>query len=164
VGIQPGNITVTARCPNPYTHRDVLGHAAEIEKELKAATDLLSDMHHSQKSDMSSHYHLNLPSNVNVENVEPDRDQKGRPFYVYHNISFQLEDERIMELIMGVNLYADRYLFLRELMQNAVDSCRYRTSIHLKNNCLGDYVPHVTIRLIRCCEGEYIEVDDNGWA
>jgi molecular chaperone HtpG len=162
VGIQPGNITVTARCPNPYTHHDVLGHAAEIEKELKAAANLLADMHHSQKSDMSSHYQLNLPSNVNVENVEPGRDQKGIPIYMYHNISFQLEDERIMELIMGVNLYADRYLFLRELMQNAVDSCRYRTAIYLKNKCLGDYVPHVTIRLIRRCEGEYIEVGDNG--
>jgi hypothetical protein len=40
--------------------------------------------------------------------------------------SFRLDERRIRELLMGIQLYKDRDLAVRELYQNALDACRYR--------------------------------------
>ncbi|KOX27197.1 MULTISPECIES: ATP-binding protein [unclassified Streptomyces] len=40
--------------------------------------------------------------------------------------SFRLDERRVRELLMGVQLYKDRDLAVRELYQNALDACRYR--------------------------------------
>lgn len=39
---------------------------------------------------------------------------------------FRLDERRVRELLMGVQLYKDRDLAVRELYQNALDACRYR--------------------------------------
>ncbi|MFJ9797045.1 ATP-binding protein [Streptomyces sp. NPDC101145] len=40
--------------------------------------------------------------------------------------SFRLDERRVRDLLMGVQLYKDRDLAIRELYQNALDACRYR--------------------------------------
>lgn len=40
--------------------------------------------------------------------------------------SFRLDERRIRDLLLGVQLYKDRDLAVRELYQNALDACRYR--------------------------------------
>ncbi|MFI6103401.1 ATP-binding protein [Streptomyces sp. NPDC051310] len=40
--------------------------------------------------------------------------------------SFRLDERRVRELLMGVQLYKDPDLAVRELYQNALDACRYR--------------------------------------
>ncbi|MFK0213693.1 ATP-binding protein [Streptomyces sp. NPDC090298] len=40
--------------------------------------------------------------------------------------AFRLDERRVRELLMGVQLYKDRDLAVRELYQNALDACRYR--------------------------------------
>ena len=42
------------------------------------------------------------------------------------HLRFELERERIMDLLMGEQLYGDPSFALRELYQNALDACRYR--------------------------------------
>ncbi|GGQ00750.1 wHTH domain-containing protein [Streptomyces roseolilacinus] len=39
---------------------------------------------------------------------------------------FRLDERRVRDLLMGVQLYKDRDLAIRELYQNALDACRYR--------------------------------------
>ncbi|MGW3233577.1 HD domain-containing protein [Kitasatospora sp. NPDC001095] len=39
---------------------------------------------------------------------------------------FRLDERRVRSLLMGVELYRDRDLAVRELYQNALDACRYR--------------------------------------
>jgi hypothetical protein len=39
---------------------------------------------------------------------------------------FRLDERRVRDLLMGVQLYKDRDLAVRELYQNALDACRYR--------------------------------------
>ncbi|WP_449343275.1 wHTH domain-containing protein [Streptomyces tamarix] len=40
--------------------------------------------------------------------------------------SFRLDERRVRDLLIGVQLYKDRDLAIRELYQNALDACRYR--------------------------------------
>lgn len=44
-------------------------------------------------------------------------------------LRFSLNQRRILDLLMGVNLYQDRFACLRELYQNALDACRCMLSI-----------------------------------
>ncbi|MFF0591998.1 hypothetical protein [Streptomyces antibioticus] len=41
---------------------------------------------------------------------------------------FTLHEDRVPELLMGEQLYGDRALAIRELYQNALDACRYRSA------------------------------------
>jgi len=47
-------------------------------------------------------------------------------------LSFSLDQRRILELLMGVQLYKDKYACLRELYQNSLDACK--CMIALANN------------------------------
>ncbi len=40
--------------------------------------------------------------------------------------AFRLDERRVRDLLMGIQLYKDRDLAIRELYQNALDACRYR--------------------------------------
>jgi len=162
VGIEPHNITVSAKCPDPYTHHEVLKHKASVQKELEACNNLILKMHHPQKQGMRGHYRLDLPSKVNDEAVEPQVDENGSPVYEYENLAFHLDNQRIMDLVMGISLYTERRLFLRELLQNPVDTCRHRAALHRANSGRGDYSPKITVRLMQADGGEIVEVEDNG--
>jgi len=46
--------------------------------------------------------------------------------YKYGDYRFTLEQDQILNLLMGENLYDDPYVFVRELVQNAIDTSRHR--------------------------------------
>jgi hypothetical protein len=55
--------------------------------------------------------------------------------YKFGNFKFTLDQEKILELLMGENLYDNRYVFVREVLQNAIDTSRYRVfHEHSKRN------------------------------
>lgn len=56
------------------------------------------------------------PSNVKI-NIFVD----GRP-YKSTNKKMQMSQERVMRLLQGTNIYGDRYVGIREMIQNAVDA------------------------------------------
>lgn len=62
-----------------------------------------------------------------------DRKDVKSKGYAYGNYRFTLEQEQIMDLLMGENLYSDKYAFIRELVQNAIDTTRLRV-IYEKSN------------------------------
>jgi hypothetical protein len=70
-------------------------------------------------------------------------------------ISFQLQDEQIMQLIMGERLYGDKTACIRELLQNAVDTCREAIE-----HRPGSYSPQITVT--EEDGGAVLRVDDNG--
>ncbi|MGW1678092.1 wHTH domain-containing protein [Saccharopolyspora sp. NPDC002376] len=61
-----------------------------------------------------------LPSRLSANEVVP----VGDVFTGW--AKFRLNERRIRDLLMGVQLYKDRDLAVRELYQNALDACRYR--------------------------------------
>ncbi|MFD9859430.1 HD domain-containing protein [Streptomyces alboflavus] len=61
-----------------------------------------------------------LPTSLSAEDVRPAAG-------VFDGwAGFRLDERRVRELLMGVQLYKDRDLAVRELYQNALDACRYR--------------------------------------
>ena len=65
-------------------------------------------------------YTLNLAEKVNRNAVLYDKEQ----FEPVRNLKFVLNQNKILELLMGVGLYKDKYLCLRELYQNSLDACK----------------------------------------
>jgi HD domain len=82
--------------------------------------------------------------------------------YLYEEFRFQLEYEQIMSLLMGTQLYRDERAFVRELLQNAIDACRYASAAAA---AVGRQGPPATIAIRRWTEApqrEIIEVADEG--
>ncbi|GHF54209.1 hypothetical protein GCM10018790_35100 [Kitasatospora xanthocidica] len=82
---------------------------------------------------------------------------------------FRLDERRVRSLLMGVELYRDRDLAIRELYQNALDACRYRrarTEYLDRTNTVGatfSYEGRIEFRQGVDENGRaYLECRDNG--
>lgn len=62
----------------------------------------------------------NLQDKVDRTNINNDEEA----FLPKRGLSFSLNQKRIIELLMGVGLYKDKFACLRELYQNSLDACR----------------------------------------
>ncbi|RGD58454.1 ATP-binding protein [Kitasatospora xanthocidica] len=81
---------------------------------------------------------------------------------------FRIDERRVRSLLMGVELYRDRDLAVRELYQNALDACRYRRA---RTEYLDRTKPRASYTYngrIAFCQGvdedgrAYLECQDNG--
>ncbi|MEU4117892.1 ATP-binding protein [Kitasatospora sp. NPDC028055] len=81
---------------------------------------------------------------------------------------FRLDERRVRSLLMGVELYRDRDLAVRELYQNALDACRYRrarTQFLDRTNPLATYTYEGRIEFRQGVDENgraYLECQDNG--
>ena len=94
---------------------------------------------------------LALPTAIDRRDIVSDG-------YKYGEFRFELERESVLELFVGARLYEDRYVFVRELIQNAFDAVRLREFIHGPN-------PHARVD-VTCWEDAsgflWLRVDDTG--
>jgi len=65
--------------------------------------------------------------------------------YIAGAFRFQLEYEDIVGLLMDKSLYPDRRLFIRELLQNAIDACRHKKALWEEKGRLGSYKPSIVV-------------------
>ncbi|MDA3964905.1 ATP-binding protein [Enterococcus thailandicus] len=65
-------------------------------------------------------YDMKLAEKVNRREVIHDEES----FIPVENLKFVLNQNKILDLLMSVGLYKDKYLCLRELYQNAMDACK----------------------------------------
>ncbi|GAB2999548.1 wHTH domain-containing protein [Saccharothrix stipae] len=80
---------------------------------------------------------------------------------------FRLDEHRIRDLLMGVQLYKDEELAIRELYQNALDACRYRAARteYLDRTGPAKYSYDGRIRFTQDVDEDgrhYLECADNG--
>jgi hypothetical protein len=103
-------------------------------------------------------YRLALESPITDEYIET----RG---YIYAEFAFTLEYQKIMELLMGYRLYGDERVYIRELIQNALDACRHAEAT-AEQSRRSDYNGRITVRAYRETSGgtvrEVLEVSDNG--
>ncbi|MFS7400200.1 hypothetical protein [Carnobacterium maltaromaticum] len=71
-------------------------------------------------SKISQKYDLKLADKVNRSEVLYDKNL----FVPVDNLKFVLNQNKILDLLMSVGLYKDKYLCLRELYQNSMDACK----------------------------------------
>ncbi|WP_435524375.1 ATP-binding protein [Chryseobacterium indoltheticum] len=68
-------------------------------------------------------------------------------------IKYTFDVEKVVDAFVGENLYNDRLTTLREVIQNAIDTCRYKKVLE------GDkYKPEVSVIIFE----EKIIIEDNG--
>jgi len=87
-----------------------------VEEEMRGCRMLLDSCDLKWRS-------LALPGSV-------DRSTITSIGYRYGEYRFSLDREAVLGLFMGDRLYSDSYVFIRELLQNAVDACRLHVYLH----------------------------------
>lgn len=155
--VRPGVIAFAAQCPDPVIEKAIRDFLDLIDIELRSARSILADFHHPMVEDLADRYYLDLPLEVDRTGVMPRRNEQGLPEYDFVDSGFRLDHDSVMDLLMGVKLYGHKKLFLRELLQNSVDACRYRMAAET----LPSYEPAIKIELILGQDNVLI-VSDNG--
>ncbi|WP_050025125.1 ATP-binding protein [Verrucomicrobium sp. BvORR034] len=110
---------VCNKCPSPRVEKAIHEFVGWINLELgHVATEQARGSRHyeSRKETLQ----LKLPEKAEVK----INAREGN--YEYLDVSFTLERDAVMELLMGEALYGDHNLALRELVQNALDALHLR--------------------------------------
>lgn len=100
----PGTIQVKLRCTHPEVHRALKHHESKLQKLLHQANGQVSPRF--------------LFSEIVFE-IDADG-------YTPLDMKFSVDSTAALQLFMGNRLYADKRVFLRELIQNAVDACNLK--------------------------------------
>jgi hypothetical protein len=141
-----------AECTHPAFYVAVMEFLDAIDTELRQCRELIV---RNAPRRVPEWYQLHLPPVVDRRVAMAD------PSYIAGAFRFQLEYDRIMQLLMDKSLYADPALFLRELLQNAVDACRMREA--LAREAGEAYEPRVDVwNFSRDEENPRIVFQDNG--
>lgn len=111
-GIANNEISFQAFCETPHHYFMLQDYIDWIDDELQN--------YHRLRRHWSDLYKNDLPEKVNRESIEYDSDI----FTPKIGMKFRLDQRKIIELLMGVGLYKDKYACLRELYQNSLDACK----------------------------------------
>ena len=131
---------------NAKIHRKYLAYVDELKAELERADELLNH------KDTEEKYRFRI--STKIDNCVATEGFK------YSDLRLNLDYSSITELLMGKNIYGDRKLGLRELIQNSLDACKLMQEIQDKT-CEDDaFAPQVTI-LISAQKG-YVKIKDTG--
>ncbi|MCH5194110.1 MAG: ATP-binding protein [Oscillospiraceae bacterium] len=81
--------------------------------------------------------------------------------YISGEYKLTIDQERVLELLVGRELYSDPAVFVRELIQNAIDAVRTRKQ--MDKNLPYKWTPQINIRTWVDYEGFYwFRIEDNG--
>lgn len=113
--IENGKISFRAYCETPEIYFKLHNYLDWIEVEIQNYYKLDRHWNASYKS-----FIPDLQDKIERTNITNDE----KAFLPKRGLSFSLNQKRIIELLMGVGLYKDKFASLRELYQNALDACR----------------------------------------
>jgi hypothetical protein len=113
-------IMFRGRCRDHIIHHAIFQFCAAIQNEIAATRSSFGAL----QEDIS--WPFQLPSTVKAEIHEEG--------YRYVPYRFELDDQRIYELLMGGAIYEDPRVAVRELIQNAVDACKLRDALTQLHN------------------------------
>lgn len=128
-------------------------HFDWVDDELHYYAAFVQAMEQEQQ-EQAARYRLGLPTNVIRSHVQPIG------FSPDNSLKFRLEQQKVIELLMGLRLYRDEFMCLRELYQNALDACRCMRAENFKHGLTGD-IP-IEFGLDEDCGGVYIYCKDEG--
>lgn len=129
-------------CEDELAHRALFNHIETVESELKSA--IIWSEHNASVFKVKSNI-----VNCNIQTYG----------YNIWQHSFQMDYLAISQLFMGEQLYGNKNIGLREIIQNSIDACLVRYEYESKNKIsIDDYRPIITI----LDDDEYIYIIDNG--
>lgn len=135
-----------AECTNIQVEQAISSYLEWTDQELSNSRKMVSYMEARWKS-------LEIPAKV-----ERQITAKG---YLSGDYRFTLDQKGVLDLLIGRNLYSDPAVFVRELLQNAIDAVRTRKQ--LDKNLSRNWKPQINIRTWVDTEGCYwFRIEDNG--
>jgi len=134
------------KCKNAAIHRKILEYIGWTESELDNAFTLLNGM----PSPYSFPFEIKPIIIIQAEG------------YTFSNHKMKLDFKAITSLLMGEKIYGHKSLGLRELLQNAIDSCQIRKEIESIKRKFGqeEFVPQ--IRVVLGKNDGSVTISDNG--
>ncbi|MCH5279515.1 MAG: ATP-binding protein [Christensenellaceae bacterium] len=124
-----------------------------VDDELQYYAAFIQDMERFDKT-TAARYRLGLPTKVDRDCIE------ALGYTPDHKLKFRLEQQKILQLLMGMRLYSDEFMCLRELYQNALDACRCMRAQNNKNGLSGDIA--IKFGLSTDDGGKYLFCRDEG--
>ena len=115
--ISEGLISFNACCSEPSYYYSLHQYLDWIDFELT--------LFHELRPAWSESYQIGLTKMIVRENIRYDK----KRFIPAPGIKFRMNQQRILDLLMGVKLYKDEFACIRELYQNALDACRIQIAI-----------------------------------
>jgi len=112
--VKESRITLHASCATPQQFVDINAFLDWVDEEIAQCVELLEE----KPESTASQYALRLVPLVRRKVKMRDTS------YLAGGFRFQLDYDEIINLLMDKALYPDPILFLRELLQNALDACR----------------------------------------
>ena len=150
--VSPVEIRFSALFTDYFEEKALRDTLDGIEAERRMCIDFLN-------SRSADRYRLSL-SNPLISEIR----SKG---YIFEKFRFSLEYHEIFSLLMGTRLYSDERIFIRELIQNALDACRFAEAANKRDN--RGYEGRIIVRQRASIEHPklgknltVIEVSDNG--
>lgn len=134
--INDREVSFRTECTHPSFYVAVMEFLDWVDAELGHCRRLVVK---EAPAGIAERYRLHLPPVADRWDVE----MKDKS-YLAGGFRFQLEYERIMQLLMDKSLYPDPSLFLRELLQNALDACRNMEAL-AKEYDYADYTPRIAV-------------------
>lgn len=131
---------------NAKIHRKYLAYVDEIRAELERADALLNH------NDTEEKYLFHITPKVD--------DCVITEGFKYSDLRLSLDYSAITDLLMGNNIYGNKQLGLRELVQNAIDACGLMREIQENTGDDDTYTPQISILLSK--EKGYVKIKDNG--
>lgn len=112
-------IIFSAFCIDPEIYYFIHDYIDWIDVELNNYYSFIHNLEFVNYDNIEK-YKIPLELTVDREKIIPNKDA----FIPEKDLKFTLDQSKILSLLMGVQLYKDKYLCLRELYQNAMDACR----------------------------------------
>ncbi len=123
----PKKIEVSAQCKNDKVYRTTREWFSWLEKELKDLSSRWADI-------VPLNFQGGPPSlgNINL-NIVGEEQIKGQLRF-----EFSIDQKRAFDLIEGSGIYNDKLIFIRELIQNAMDATKIQIWRDIKNGRFDD--------------------------
>jgi len=145
----PYEIDFRAVPTHPAVESDIKEFLNTIEFEIQKCSTIL-------KFCSSRWNNFALPDSIKRNNIR----SQG---YKFGDYKFSLDQHQILNLLMGENLYDDHFVFIRELIQNAIDTSRDREFHEHKNGNIHYKVEPIEISTWIDTDGyRWLRVDDYG--
>lgn len=126
-------ISYTAYCSNPEVYYFIQDYMNWVDNELDNYF-VLKQRWEQFKIDKLENYSIPISNRVNRSQLKYDKEV----FIPQPNMHFSLNQSKILELLMGVQLYKDEYLCIRELYQNSLDATKCIIAINKLNGVQED--------------------------
>lgn len=133
-------IYFTGTCESPEVYHQILKYFRNIEDEIKKGKELLENCSEKYELDIEEHI-LNKIKHETFSTVD---------------LQYKMDYVSVSTLLMGENLYSDKSVVIRELLQNSIDACLVKKELCDKKSL--SYNPEIKILLT---ENDF-SIEDNG--